>query len=393
VRWPFGSKRKTSLAPIEESPAAARRFSFKVLRELAKTEGPSNLFFSPFSIMMCLLMLHEGATGETRDAIAKALEITDEAGEDGQRSLRSMQSLSQLDVPGARLALANSLWCDTQAHVRADFVAHVRDLLGAEAFELPLQKPSSIARINAWVAKKTEGKIKSILSELQPLAALVAINAIYFKGLWASPFSKMFTRPESFYPEHGPALRLPFMRHSGTYGYLEESKFQAVRIPYREKRISAYVFLPRKKVNFASFHENLTSSVWDGWMRSFRPMKGMVTMPRFRAEYQCVLNPVLRTLGMSEAMDPILARFDRIAASPPALWIDQVLHRALVEVNEEGTEAVAVTRVTFLAKSARQEREPTFEMIVDHPFLFVIRDDQSGTILFIGCIHAPEPLA
>jgi len=391
VRWPFITKSKTRLALKEDSLFPVTRFSFKLLRELANTESTANLFFSPFSIMMCLLMLYEGAIGETRDAIAKVLEIADGDESDWRSSL---PSLLKLDAPGATLSVANSLWCDDRTHVNAEFVAHVRDAYGAEAFELSLRDPSSVARINAWVANKTAGKIDSILAELQPLAALVAVNAIYFKGKWTSPFESGLTRVEPFYLRRGPALHLRFMRQSGTYDYLENPKFQAVRLPYGgEERVATYIFLPPQNVAFASFQEMLTSAAWDEWMRSFRQMKGVVALPRFRAEYKCELNPAFRALGMAQALDPDRARFDKIASPPPALWIDQVVHRALVEMNEEGTEAAAATAVAMCAASAIGKPEKFFVMIVNRPFFFVIRDDPSDTILFMGCIHSPEPLS
>jgi serpin B len=377
---------------VKQGPVPASRFAFKLLRELAKIESKSNLFFSPFSIMMCLLMLYEGATGETREAIAKVLEIADETLEDWPSPFRS---LLERDGVGARLVLANSLWCDDKAHVRPEFVAHVRDVLGAETFELPLQNPSSIQRINAWVAKKTEGKIDSILAGTHPFVALVAVNAIYFKGKWTSPFQPVFTRVDTFYPEHESApLPLSFMRQSGTYHYFEDTQVQAVRIPYGdEERLAGYIILPWPQLTLSSLQGILAPTVWDGWMRSLKPMKGLVAIPRFRAEYQGLLNPVLHTLGMAEAMDPKLARFENIAVPPPPIWIDRVLHRALVEVNEEGTEAIAETTAACFLSEESPKREPTFEMIVDRPFLFVIRDDQSDTILFMGCIHSPQPLS
>jgi serine protease inhibitor len=260
VRWPFAARSKTSFVSKGEGLSPTTRFSFKLLRELAKSEGNANLFFSPFSIMMCLLMLHEGATAETRDAIAKVLEIADDEGE----WRHSLLSLLQLRATGTTLSVANSLWCDDRTHVKPEFVACVREAYGAEAFELSLPNPASVARINDWVAKKTAGKIQSILSELQPLAALVAVNAIYFKGKWTSPFEPGLTRAEPFYPGKGPALHLPFMRQSGTYDYLEKSMFQAIRLPYgEEERLAAYIFLPQPKVGFASFQEMLTSAEWD----------------------------------------------------------------------------------------------------------------------------------
>jgi serine protease inhibitor len=189
----------------------------------------------------------------------------------------------------------------------------------------------------------------------------------------------------------GRKVNLPLMRQYDSYPYYEESTFQAVRLGYETSRLAMYVFLPAKGSSLRQFQQDLNSGVWDRWMGRFETIRGQVRLPRFKLTYSAQLNSALGKLGMEIAFDPQRARFDSISPPPPSIWIDQVLHRAFVEVNEEGTEAAAVTGIAVFSSSARYSKPPrTFEMIVDRPFFFAIRDDLTKAILFMGSVEEPE---
>ena len=180
------------------------------------------------------------------------------------------------------------------------------------------------------------------------------------------------------------------MSRSGPYPYYEESKFQAVRLGYKTSRLAMYVFLPAKRSNLTEFRQDLDAAAWDKWAQGFEVLGGHVGIPRFKLTFESNLRNALAKLGMEIAFDPKRARFDAIIPRPPEVWIDQVLHRAFVEINEEGTEAAAVTAARMVAVSARPTKPPrTFEMIVDRPFFFAICDDQTRSILFMGSIEDP----
>jgi serpin B len=224
---------------------------------------------------------------------------------------------------------------------------------------------------------------------MDPLTALVAINAIHFKGLWGKPFERVMTCEEIFHTSDGRKLKVPLMSQHGSYAYHEESKFQAVRLPYRAG-LAMYVFLPAKRSSLQEFRQNLNSARWDHWTQRLETIRGHIRLPRFKLSCQADLNRALTKLGMGIAFDPQRARFDVIHAPPPEIWVGQVLHRAFVEVNEEGTEAAAVTAGLMALSSARPKPPRTFEMIVDRPFFFAISHLSTNQILFMGSVEQPD---
>ena len=389
--WPFvrhsHSESSVGVGTItERGPFWSDGFAFRLFRELVRANDTSNLFCSPFSVMLCLMMLREGATRETREAMAKVLEIFDDS-EDGQRFLKTALAVPR---PGLELAIANSLWCDEQARMLPAFLTLAREKYGAEVVSLPFQSAETVPRINAWVRNKTRGKIGGIIDSLNPVALLVALNAIYFKGLWAAPFEKSFTREERFFLTGNHSIKVPLMRRSGSYRYHEESTFQAVRLPYQGDRVGMYIFLPSQASGLPAFLRTLTSAKWGRFIPTFTKTEGTVGLPRFKFEHQVDLVPILAKLGMSEAFDPERAQFDGLALPPPPVYIGQAIHRAVVEVNEEGTEAAAVTAFTLGLSSMLQSQPRRFQMILDRPFFFVIRDDHSNVILFMGAVNDPR---
>lgn len=372
---------------LAKSASPSTRFAFKLFRQLASEQENRDLFFSPASVMFCLWMLHDGATGETRESMAKVLEVADLEPEALQLDFVALKSALQPYGPGLQLQAANSLWCSHERVPRSEYVAKIREHYDAEVVVLDLRDAETAARINSWVSAKTRGKIGSILSTIDPLTSLLAINAIYFKGLWGSPFERELTREELFHTSEGRALRVPLMRQYGYYPYYEESKFQAIGLRYTTG-LTMYVFLPANTSNLRVFQENLTSAAWDKWIGRFEAIGGLICLPRFMLTYSANLKGALGNVGMGIAFDPRRARFDAINPPPPELWISQLFHQAFVEVNEEGTEAAAVTEAMGYF-SSEEPKARTFKMIVDRPFFFVICDDYTNTILFMGTVEEP----
>jgi len=257
----------------------------------------------------------------------------------------------------------------------------------AEVFSIVMARPESVSRINAWVAEKTSGKIPQILDSLDPLALLAAVNAIYFKGVWREQFQKHFTRMESFLTAGKQTNQVPLMHQDDEYPYYEEESFQAVRISYRGQRVGMYVFLPAKESSLPDFLRAVTPQLWGRWLRSLQTRPGILALPRFKVEYGVRMEPMLENLGMADPFRPETARFDRIAPPPP-LWLDAIIHRAVVEVKEEGAKAAASTATLVTVGMALSPPLP-FKMIVDRPFFFAIRDDQSRTILFTRAVNNP----
>ena len=362
-------------------------FAFKLFKELAN-DGISNLFFSPVSIMMCLGLAFELASGETRREIARVLESAD-VDQPEIDGVFALLKRAFRERPDLIVLAANSLWCSENAHVDPERLARLRERYGADLSPLDSSPHLAVARINRWVTDKTNGKIDSIVHEISALkAALVAVNVVYFKGLWLKPFERKVTHTDVFRTAAGLKKRLPMMHQVDTFSYYEDEHLQAVALPYNED-MAMYVVLPAEGIRSQEFHQSLSSDVWQSWLQRFEPVKGTIELPRFKADFTAELRPVLKALGMERAFDPAGAEFEGIRVEQQPLWIENVIHKAVVEVNEEGTLAAAATGFTSLFGAV--PRPPrTFRMIVDRPFLIAIYDASTGTILFVGWIGDPQ---
>lgn len=391
MRWPFAVKKDPAKVFSVKRTSSTRRFAFKLFRQLGLEQETRNVFFSPASVMLCLCLLQEGATGETREAMAEVLEVAGPEPDPLQSAIAALKSALHIEGPGVQLEAANSLWCNPEWALSPEYMAKVREKYGADVVVLESLGVKMVSKINSWVAAKTHGKIEGIVSTLDPLTSLLAINAIYFKGLWGAQFNREFTSEASFRTSEGRELKVPLMSQFGRYLYYEESQFQAVRLGYKTPPLGMYVFLPAKGSNLREFEQNLNSATWDTWTQRFDSAGGHIRLPRFKLTARAILNNALAKLGMGIAFDPGRAQFDAINPPPPKVWIDQVLHRAFVEVNEEGTEAAAVTAPAVIGSSLRAQPERTFEMIMDRPFFFAICNDWAKSILFMGSLDEPHP--
>jgi serpin B len=215
---------------------------------------------------------------------------------------------------------------------------------------------------------------------------LYLINAIYFKGSWQVEFDPSFTRDMTFHLAGGSKKTVPMMSRSGSFRYGEDAAVQALRLPYGGGRMAMYVFLPRAADGLGGFLRGLDERVLAEWAGKLASREGDVLVPRFKIAYECALSPALKTMGMKDAFDAGAANFSKMADGE--LFISEVKHKAVVDVNEEGTEAAAVTSVEIKATSVEAPRE-RFSFVADRPFFFVIRDDATGTILFMGVLYDP----
>jgi serpin B len=367
---------------------ANTKFGFTLFSEIAKRDAGKNIFISPSSIALALAMTYNGADGETRQAMARALEVQGlTVAEVNAANAQLKAALEQAD-PKVKLEIANSLWARQGLQFQPDFIRTNKESYKAEVTELDFYKPSAAATINSWVSKSTHGKIEKIVDQIHPDTLLFLINAIYFKGTWSEQFNAALTREDNFTLANGAAKRLPMMSQSGRYAYFENDKLQAVALPYGNRRLSMYVFLPKQKNGLADFHQSLSAQNWNDWVSRFTQMKGDIVLPKFKVEYETGLKSHLSALGMGAAFRES-ADFSAMLKAPAKAFISEVKHKAYAEVNEEGTEAAAVTSVEMRTTSLGPPPK-TFRMVVDHPFFFAIRDNQTGAILFMGSITEPK---
>ncbi|PMB25312.1 proteinase inhibitor I4 serpin [Fischerella thermalis CCMEE 5198] len=376
-----------SVLPHTKLILANTKFGFKLFKEVLKQENNENVFISPASVAIALDMTYNGASGSTQQAMAKALELQGLSLQEINSSNAALKQLLANPDPQIQLSIANSLWANQEVKFNPDFIKKNQDFYQAKLTNLNFQDPNSVSTINNWVSESTRGRIDKIIERIEPDQVLFLLNAIYFKGRWTNEFDKQQTVQQPFYLTSGNQKQHPMMSQKGEYKYYENEQFQAASLPYgKDGKFSFYVFLPKKNSNLKSFYENLNAENWEKWISQFSLREGLIRLPRFKMDYEIILNTALTALGMGEAFTN-QADFSQMGQN---LQISEVKHKTFVEVNEEGTEAAAVTSVSVgLSALPPTVNQQPFQMIVDRPFFCAIRDNQTGSILFMGAILDP----
>jgi serpin B len=292
---------------------------------------------------------------------------------------------------GYQLTVANALWGQKDYGFLDEFVRLIKSHYDGNLNEVDFVTAAEGVRktINAWVEKETKDKIKNLIAPgvLNSLTRLVLTNAIYFKGNWASQFKKENTKNAPFTLSDGGKVDVPMMNQTAKFGYMENKDLQALELPYVENELSMVIFLPKRVDGLAEMEKSLTCENLAKWQARLRKRKVIVSVPKFKLTSQFSLAGVLRSMGMGDAFSPGAADFSGINGRSD-LFISAVIHKAYVDVNEEGTEAAAATAVTVGITSVMPQQPPVFR--ADHPFFFLIRDNQSKSTLFLGRLTNPK---
>jgi serpin B len=362
--------------------AANTKFGFKLFNTLSKQQPNKNIFISPTSVALALSMTYNGVCGETKQEMTKVLELTGMTPQEINAANQGLQNSWQKVDPTVQVLIANSLWAQQGFSLKPEFLQTNQEYYQANVTELDFINPQAPSIINNWVSQKTQGKIDRIVEEISPDEVLFLINAIYFKGNWETPFDRYQTTNKTFYLTDSSSKQHPMMSQSGFYRYYETDTFQAVSLSYGQKvALRMYIFLPKSNINLATFLQQLTPENWNEWMQQFRKINGITEIPRFKIEYEVELKSTLKALGMAGIFD--ISKADFSAMTDDNVAVDSVKHKTFVKVNEEGTEAGAVTSIDL-------PRGLTFQMNVNRPFFCAIRDHTTETILFMGTIVDPQ---
>ncbi|MEG4056710.1 MULTISPECIES: serpin family protein [unclassified Microcoleus] len=364
--------------------AANTKFGFNLFNTLSKQQPNKNIFISPTSVALALSMTYNGVSGETKQEMTKALELTKMSPKAINAANHNLQKSLQKDDPKIQVSIANALLVRQGFSLKPEFLQINQQYYQANLTEIDFDSSQeALSIINNWVSEKTHRKIDKIVTKINPNTLLFLINAIYFKGNWETPFDQSKTANKTFYLTDSSSKQHPMMSQMGSYRCYETETFQAVSLPYGKKgALSMYIFLPNSNTNLATFSQQLTPENWNKWMQEFRVKSGMIEIPRFKMEYEVQLKDTLIALGMAEFFGGLKTDFSPMTDSQVA--VESVKHKTFVEVNEEGTEAAAVT-VIEMTRSM-----PAFEMNVNRPFFCAIRDNTTGTILFMGTIVDPQ---
>ena len=353
-------------------------------------DRPGNLFFSPFSVSTVLGMAALGAKGATADELDALLWLPPIERQELQDALDACLAPSS----PVELSLACSLWMEDALPVLPSYAAALESRYDAELHPVDFARAPEADRtgINRWTADRTHDRIRDLLGpgSIRPDTKLILVNAIYFKGRWESPFESKRTEEADFHLADGATVSVPLMHRTlGEAACLENDRFQGLLLPYKGRTCSMLVLLPREGVPLADLEAGLTAENLASWLSSMDCRKVLLWLPRFRMDWGAVdLAPALRAMGLKTVFSPD-ADFSDITGGRD-LQPDMVVHKAFVEVAEEGTEAAAATAMRFKALGGRPTHEPPPVVFrADRPFLFAILENSTRTVLFLGRLENP----
>jgi serpin B len=394
-----------ALAAVSSPALAADTAAVKELTQAYNASGqqlfarfaaaPGNIVFSPYSIGTAMAMALTGARGETAAEMANVLKHRQSRAAMDAANADLLKALNGYDHPAplsARLLSANVLMLPRGSQqVSADYAATVRAWYGAEAMN-----GATLEAVNAWVRDKTEGKIAKMLDRLDADTAAVLLNAIYFKAHWGSTFRPAATREEPFSLTAARKVQAPMMRQTARFTVVARQGYRAIDLPYDVDGLDMIIVLPNEVDGLAAVAGRLDAAELAALIAAVaaepaRPVA--LTLPRFKTSYSANLKATFRQLGMQEAFDDRHADFSGMTGRPAAegsLHIDEIVHRAVIDVMEGGTEAAAATAVIMAPRSMPARPQPPEPFRVDHPFLFYIVDSATGAVLFQGRIVDPR---
>jgi serine protease inhibitor len=362
-------------------------FSLKLFREQAK-DKTENLLVSPFSAYFALSMVLNGAGGKTREQMAEVLGTTaDQVDQMNEKNAEIMKALSANEK--IQLEIADAIYSDKDVPFKKEFIETCERFYQAEAHSEDFGNPDVVTQINAWCSQKTHGKITEILKKLDKSETMVLLNAIYFKGTWQDKFPKTATKDDQFTTPSGSKVPIRMMHETEKAAYFEGSNFRSVALPYAGGKQRMYIFLPNQGVDIKAFAGEFTKDSWSQWNKSYRSTQVILSLPKFKIEYSTELTGTLKAMGMADAFHRGANFSNLISPDKGMAWISRVLQKTYMDVNEEGTEAAAVTAVMVATMSAYHAPIQQVEFRVDRPFVIALVDEPTDEILFLGSIVKP----
>jgi serpin B len=352
---------------------------------------PGNLFFSPESISTAFAMAYAGASGQTAGEMASVFHFTLPPAQ-LHAAMGALLTSLNAKHQGYELRVADALWAQQDSSFLPAYLKVIQSDYGAALHQVNFKTSADAVRtnINQWVEKQTDDKIKDLIGPgvLKPTTRLVLTNAIYFKGDWSNPFDAASTQQDQFHISATQFVMAPLMHRTGGYRYFDGGAFQALELPYAGNDLSMVVFLPRDVDGLEAFEQSFTAEAAGSWIARLAPAnKVVVTLPRFTMTQQFELSSALSAMGMPQAFTDA-ADFSAMTGKP-GFTISAAIHKAFIDVNEKGTEAAAATSLVVTASAMRYE-PPPIDFRADHPFVFLVLDKKSGSILFLGRVADPS---
>jgi serine protease inhibitor len=345
-----------------------------------------NVLLSPSSISTLLELVALGADGETLREFASTLGLDHENAEAQLERLKTMKQALVSADPKVSLHTANAIWARTGIRFNPTYMENAHRAADAEIATLDFKDPAALAAINSWVKEKTEGMIPTLFDRIEDDTVLIAVNAIAFKGQWSEKFDEQLTHDAPFHPLKGDPFDVKMMSRTGKYRVVVSPVATVVEAPYGDKSYSMLLLLPTEGEAPSRVVSGLNYEKLKSLLDSMAEIEIALTMPRWSFAYERTLNDDLKALGIREAFDPSTANLTRMRDERD-LYLQRVIHKSFIEVNEEGTRAAAVTGAEVGITSVPA---PPKEIRFDRPFAFLIQDTKSGAILFLGWVNDPR---
>ncbi|MDP3451434.1 MAG: serpin family protein [Bacteroidales bacterium] len=364
------------------------RIFSSILENDSKSGNPENIIISPLSLNIALAMAWNGAEGVTKNEIQNTLGFDGYSEADVNNYFKKMLETLPKTDPTVKLAIANSIWHDKALPVLKGFLEKNSNYFYATIESLDFASPLSPGIINKWCSDKTEGVIKEVIEKIEPETVMFLINALYFKAPWSIKFDKKDTRQSPFYLSDGKITDVPTMSLiNKSFNYYESSQLKAISLKYGNGAFNMTIILPGSGQSVNEIGKLLKSDgFWNTIINGMKETKIDIYLPKFKFDYKTEFNSSLKEMGMVVPFDPYLADFSKIAnVKPQNLYISKVFQKAAIEVDEEGSEAAAVTVVGFGVTSVPIKKE----FRADKPFIFAITESTTGTILFMGKVSKP----
>ncbi len=385
------AKPTTAPAPTPNEITAVKgsnAFAVDLYKQLRSQ--PGNLFFSPESISMTFALAYAGAQGETAKEMAGVFHFSLPPAQ-LHPALGNLFTGLNAHHKDYELDLADALWAQKGTNFLPAYLNLIQSNYGSvfQPVDFKTSPDGVRTTINQWVGKQTNQKIKDLIGPgvLNPTTRLVLTNAIYFKGTWSDPFKKEATEQDQFHISSTQFVMAPLMHRLGGYDYYDGGTFQVLELPYAGGNVAMIVFLPKDVEGLAAFEKSFTAAAAAGWIAKLAPQDNVaVTLPRFTTTQQLELSGALSAMGMPKAFSNA-ADFSGIDGKPD-FTISAAIHKAFIDVDEQGTEAAAATSIVMTATAMRYE-PPPIEFRADHPFVFLLLDKRTGSILFLGRVADP----
>ena len=379
------------LSPITIVAKGNNASGFALFKQIDVKQKDKNIFISPFSIAMAFGMAYEGASGNTAKEIASVFAFIPNDKERWDAFSAIYKTLNP-DNAKYKLAIANAFWVQQNYPLLQSYTDVLKNYYHSEAYNVDFtydeNRENVVKQINAWAAKNTYDKIRKVLTmdDVKPLTRLVLTNAVYFKANWLYQFDKEQTKKEYFYIDSNKKIKTPMMmQRNVTIKYMENNNIKMIELPYEGKALSMFVILPKKDIK--SIIPLLSTKIFESWRHDLMLEKVDVYLPKFKIECGYMLVEPLIKMGIKDAFNETKADFSKITGGKD-LYISTVIHKTFCDVNEEGTEAAAVTAIVMNTKSMGSFDRKIFK--ADHPFIYAIVDNKTGVMLFLGKMVEPE---